>query len=180
MVPSSCLLANFEKGQVAELCAAQFFFYLLKIFDFPMEICQKEGQPIFMFHLPLRICQPRLEHGKMCFEYLGRVECYVSLRFLWIKIFWRYLHPEVGDCAKSCFEDFWRAGSDWPPVQNFNLHSPPFMFFVHKYHIFDKYLTKMFPPGSLGSFSHDPNKFIRLRSKLSKIQAFTFCNFRNP
>ena len=36
--------------------------------------------------------------------------------------------------------------------------------FAHKYHILDKYLTKMFPLGSLGSFSHDPNRFLRLRS----------------
>ena len=74
MVPSSCLLSHvldfsrkLWKGPCSwivcfssDKCAAQFFFYLLKIYDFPMGICQKEGQPIFMFHLPLRICQPRL------------------------------------------------------------------------------------------------------------------------
>ena len=80
------------------------------------------------------------------------------------KLFWSLLKGRV-----------WLAS-----VQNFNLHSPAFMFFAHKYHILDKYLTKMFPLGSLGSFSHDPNRFIRLRSKWSKIQAFTFCNFRTP
>ena len=80
----------------------------------------------------------------MCFEYLGRVECYVSLRFLWMKIFGRYLHHEGGDCAKSCFEDFWRAGSDWPLCKISTLTATPFMFFVHKYLIFDKYLTEIF------------------------------------
>ena len=56
----------------------------------------------------------------------------------------------------------------------FQLAQSPFMFFVHKYHIFDKYLTKMFPPGSLGSFSHDLNRFIRLRSKLRKFRSLLF------
>ena len=67
MVPSSCFLAHIFSRKVwkgpgswivcfsSDKCAAQFFFYLLKIYDFPMGICQK-GQPIFMFHLPLRIC----------------------------------------------------------------------------------------------------------------------------
>ena len=53
-----------------------------------------------------------------------------------------------------CKKLFWRLlkGRVWvASVQNFNLHSPPFMFFVHKYHIFDKYLTKICPPRSLGS-----------------------------
>ena len=55
-----------------------------------------------------------------------------------------------------CKKFFWRLlkGRAWvASVQNFNLHSPPFMFFVHKYHIFDKYVTKIFPPGSLGSLA---------------------------
>ena len=93
---------------------------------------------------------------------------------------WEIFAPWRG---RLCKKLFWRLlkGRIWlASVQNFNLHSPAFMFFAHKYHILDKYLTKMFPLGSLGSFSHDPNRFIRLRSKLSKIQAFTFCNFRNP
>ena len=77
----------------------------------------------------------------MCFEYLGRVECYVSLRFLWMKLFGRFLHHEGGDCAKSCFEDFWRAGSDWPPVQNFNLHIAPSCFLS----ISTTFLTNIWP-----------------------------------
>ena len=80
----------------------------------------------------------------MCFEYLGRVECYVSLRFLWMKIFGRYLHHEGGNCQKSYFEVFSRAGSDWSLCKISTLTATPFMFFVHKYLIFDKYLTEIF------------------------------------
>ena len=64
---------------------------------------------------------------------------------------WKIFAPWRG---RLCKKFFWRLskGRVWVAfVQNFNLHSPPFMFFVHKYHIFDKYLTKIFPPGSLGS-----------------------------
>merc|ERR1712004_173479 len=43
--------AIFNFKSWSDKCAAQFFFYLLKIYDFPMGICQKEGQHIFMFHL---------------------------------------------------------------------------------------------------------------------------------
>ena len=80
----------------------------------------------------------------MCFKYLGRVECYVVLWCEWMKIFGRYLHPEGGNCQKSYFEVFSRAGSDWPLCKISTLTATPFMFFVHKYLIFDKYLTEIF------------------------------------
>ena len=66
---------------------------------------------------------------------------------------WEIFAPWRG---RLCKKLFWRLlkGRVWAAsVQNFNLHSPPFMFFVHKYHIFDKYVTKIFPPGSLGSLA---------------------------
>ena len=66
---------------------------------------------------------------------------------------WEIFAPWRG---RLCKKLFWRLlkGRVWvASVQNFNLHSPPFMFFVHKYHIFDKYVTKIFPPGSLGSLA---------------------------
>ena len=66
---------------------------------------------------------------------------------------WKIFAPWRG---RLCKKFFWRLlkGRAWvASVQNFNLHSPPFMFFVHKYHIFDKYVTKIFPPGSLGSLA---------------------------
>ena len=82
--------------------------------------------------------------GRMCFKYLGRVECYVVLWFECMKIFGRYLHHEGGDQQKSYFEVFSRAGSDWPLCKISNLAFTPFMFFVYKYHIFEKCLTKIF------------------------------------
>ena len=48
------------------------------------------------------------------------------------------------------------------------------MFFGDKYHIFDKYLTEIFFPESLGSFSPVKNSFGWFRSELSKIWPFTF------
>ena len=80
----------------------------------------------------------------MCFKYLGRVECYMVLWCEWMKIFGRYLHHEGGNCQKSYFEVFSRAGSDWPLCKISTLTATPFMFFVHKYLIFDKYLTEIF------------------------------------
>ena len=77
----------------------------------------------------------------MCFEYLGRVECYVSLRFLWMKIFGRYLHHEGGDCAKSFFEDFWRAGPEWPLCKISTCTVPPSCFLS----ISTTFLTNMWP-----------------------------------
>ena len=62
----------------------------------------------------------------------------------WMKIFGRYLHHEGGNCQKSYFEVFSRAGSDWPLCKISTLTATPFMFFVHKYLIFDKYLTEIF------------------------------------
>ena len=58
-----------------------------------------------------------------------------------MKIFGRYLHhdswEEGGDCQKSYFEVFSRVGSDWPLCKISTLAVTPFMFFVHKCHIFD-------------------------------------------
>ena len=62
----------------------------------------------------------------------------------WMKIFRRYLHHEGGNCQKSYFEVFSRAGSDWPLCKISTLTATPFMFFVHKYLIFDKYLPEIF------------------------------------
>ena len=56
----------------------------------------------------------------------------------------RYLHHEGGNCQKSYFEVFSRAGSDWSLCKISTLTATPFMFFVHKYLIFDKYLTEIF------------------------------------
>ena len=80
----------------------------------------------------------------MCFKYLGRVECYFVLWFYWLEIFGRYLHHEGGNCQKSYFEVFSRAVSDWSLCKISTLTATPFMFFVHKYLIFDKYLTEIF------------------------------------
>ena len=76
---------------------------------------------------------------------------------------------EGGNCQKSYFEVFPRAGSDWPLCKISTLTVMPFMFFDDKYHIFDKYLTEIFFPEYLGSFSPVPNSFGWFRSKLSKI-----------
>ena len=57
-------------------------------------------------------------------------------------IFGRYLQVGGGDCQKICFEVFSRAGYDWPLCKFSTLTVIPFMFFVNKYHMFDKNLTK--------------------------------------
>ena len=90
------------------------------------------------------------------------------------------LHQEGGDWEQSCFEVFWRAGSDWPLCKISTFSVTPFIFFNNKYHIFDKCLTEIFFPEYLDSFSPLPNSFGWFWSKLSKIWPFTFCDFRNP
>ena len=66
---------------------------------------------------------------------------------------WKYL-GDICTMKGVTVQKVFLKGRVWvASVQNFNLHSPPFMFFVHKYHIFDKYVTKIFPPGSLGSLA---------------------------
>ena len=57
---------------------------------------------------------------------------------------WEIFPPWRGQLSKSYFEVFSRAGSDWPLCKISTLTATPFMFFVHKYLIFDKYLTEIF------------------------------------
>ena len=66
------------------------------------------------------------------------------------------------------------AGSDQPLCKISALPVMPFMFLGDKYHFFDKYLTEIFFPESLGSFLPVPTSFGWFPSKLSKIWAFTF------
>ena len=56
----------------------------------------------------------------------------------------------------------------------------PFMFFDDECYIFDKYLTEIFFPESLGSFLPVPTSFGWFPSKLSKIWAFTFVILEIP
>ena len=76
------------------------------------------------------------------------------------------------------FKSFEEQGLIGPFVKFQLCQSCPSCFFYHKYHIFDKYLTEIFPPKFLGSFSPVPNSFGWFRSKLSKIWPFTFYDFR--
>ena len=77
---------------------------------------------------------------------------------------WFYPHfknciREICPCAPICtkkgtrlrkklFEVFWRAWSDWPLCKISTFSVTPFMFFSHKYHIFENIQGKSF-----GSFS---------------------------
>ena len=88
---------------------------------------------------------------KDVFWIFGTIWMLCELAVLVNENIWEIFAPWRG---RLCKKFFWRLlkGRAWvASVQNFNLHSPPFMFFVHKYHIFDKYLTKICPPWSLGS-----------------------------
>ena len=66
---------------------------------------------------------------------------FIVLWVSWMQIFGRYLNHEGGDSEKSCFEVF----GSYCALCKFSIFTvTPFMFVVPMYHIFDKYLTKIF------------------------------------
>ena len=93
---------------------------------------------------------------------------------------WEIFAPWRGRLTKKLFWNLLKSRVWFPLCKISPLSVMRVMFFAYNYHIFDKNWTEMFPLESLTCFSSVPIRFIWLWSKLSKIWAFTFCNFRNP
>ena len=117
---------------------------------------------------------------KDVFWIFGTIWMLCELAVLVNENIWKIFAPWRGRLANKLFWGLWRPGRDWRRCKILTLSVTPIMFFDHKYHIFNKYLTEIFSPEYLGSFSPVPNSLGLFWSKLSKIWAFTFRNFSGP
>ena len=77
----------------------------------------------------------------------------------------------------SCFEIFWRSGSDWPLCIISFSTATVFMFFLPLNAIFLAYTWGNIFPWIFRQFFTYPKQIVKFSSKFSQILAFTFCNF---